>query len=35
VWASLLYAIISKLGVALSLSGVTGIVVSVGVAVDS
>lgn len=35
VWASLLYAIISKLGVALSLSGVTGIVVSVGVTVDS
>ena len=35
VWASLLYAIIAKLGVALSLSGVTGIVVSVGVTVDS
>jgi preprotein translocase subunit SecD len=34
-WASLLYAIISRLGVALSLSGVTGIVVSVGVTVDS
>jgi len=35
VWSSLLYAIISKLGVALSLAGVTGIVVSVGVTVDS
>lgn len=35
VWASLNYAIISKLGVALTLSGVTGIVVSVGVTVDS
>lgn len=35
VWATLNYAIISKLGVALSLSGVTGIVVSVGVTVDS
>lgn len=35
VWASLLYAIIAKLGVALSLAGVTGIVVSVGVTVDS
>jgi len=35
VWSALLYAIISKLGVALSLSGVTGIVVSVGVTVDS
>ncbi|MGQ0431414.1 MAG: protein translocase subunit SecD [Microthrixaceae bacterium] len=35
VWSALLYAFISKLGVALSLSGVTGIVVSVGVTVDS
>jgi preprotein translocase subunit SecD len=35
VWSALNYAIISKLGVALSLSGVTGIVVSVGVTVDS
>ncbi|MEQ1787960.1 MAG: protein translocase subunit SecD [Acidimicrobiales bacterium] len=35
VWAALLYSIISKLGVALSLAGVTGIVVSVGVTVDS
>jgi preprotein translocase subunit SecD len=35
VWSTLNYAIISKLGVALSLSGVTGIVVSVGVTVDS
>jgi preprotein translocase subunit SecD len=35
VWASLLYAIISYLGVALSLAGVTGIVVSIGVTVDS
>ena len=35
VWAALLYAIISKVGVALSLAGVTGIVVSVGVTVDS
>ncbi|MEO7429580.1 MAG: SecD/SecF family protein translocase subunit, partial [Acidimicrobiales bacterium] len=35
VWGALNYAIISKLGVALSLSGVTGIVVSVGVTVDS
>jgi preprotein translocase subunit SecD len=35
VWSALLYAIISKLGVALSLAGVTGIVVSVGVTVDS
>jgi preprotein translocase subunit SecD len=35
VWGSLNYAIISKLGVALSLAGVTGIVVSVGVTVDS
>jgi preprotein translocase subunit SecD len=35
VWAALLYSIISYLGVALSLAGVTGIVVSVGVTVDS
>lgn len=35
VWASLLYAVISWIGVALSLAGVTGIVVSVGVTVDS
>ena len=35
VWAALLYAIISRLGVALTLSGVTGIVISVGVTVDS
>ncbi len=35
VWASLLYAIISWIGVALSLAGVTGIVVSIGVTVDS
>ncbi len=35
VWSALLYSIISKLGVALSLAGVTGIVVSVGVTVDS
>jgi preprotein translocase subunit SecD len=35
VWSALLYSIISKMGVALSLSGVTGIVVSVGVTVDS
>ena len=35
VWAALLYSIISWLGVALSLAGVTGIVVSVGVTVDS
>lgn len=35
VWAALLYAIISRVGVALSLAGVTGIVVSVGVTVDS
>ncbi|MEO7429494.1 MAG: protein translocase subunit SecD, partial [Acidimicrobiales bacterium] len=35
VWGALNYAIISKLGVALSLAGVTGIVVSVGVTVDS
>lgn len=35
VWAALNYSIISKLGVALTLSGVTGIVVSVGVTVDS
>ncbi|MGQ0832179.1 MAG: protein translocase subunit SecD [Microthrixaceae bacterium] len=35
VWSTLNYAIISKLGVALSLAGVTGIVVSVGVTVDS
>lgn len=35
VWSALNYAIISKFGVALSLSGVTGIVVSVGVTVDS
>ncbi len=35
VWSALNYSIISKLGVALTLSGVTGIVVSVGVTVDS
>jgi preprotein translocase subunit SecD len=35
VWSALLYSIISYLGVALSLAGVTGIVVSVGVTVDS
>lgn len=35
VWSALLYSIISKVGVALSLAGVTGIVVSVGVTVDS
>jgi preprotein translocase subunit SecD len=35
VWSALLYAIISRVGVALSLAGVTGIVVSVGVTVDS
>ena len=35
VWAALLYSIISYMGVALSLAGVTGIVVSVGVTVDS
>jgi preprotein translocase subunit SecD len=35
IWASLLYAVISRIGVALSLAGVTGIVVSVGVTVDS
>ncbi|MFL6204028.1 MAG: protein translocase subunit SecD [Acidimicrobiales bacterium] len=35
VWAALLYAIISYIGVSLSLAGVTGIVVSVGVTVDS
>jgi preprotein translocase subunit SecD len=35
VWAALLYSIISYLGVALSLAGVTGIVVSIGVTVDS
>lgn len=35
VWSALLYSIISRMGVALSLAGVTGIVVSVGVTVDS
>jgi preprotein translocase subunit SecD len=35
VWSALLYSIISNLEVALTLSGVTGIVVSVGVTVDS
>jgi preprotein translocase subunit SecD len=35
VWSALLYSIISNLNVALSLAGVTGIVVSVGVTVDS
>jgi preprotein translocase subunit SecD len=35
VWAALLYAVISWIGVALSLAGVTGIVVSIGVTVDS
>jgi len=35
VWSALLYSIISYLEVALSLAGVTGIVVSVGVTVDS
>jgi preprotein translocase subunit SecD len=35
VWSSLLFVIISWLDVALSLAGVTGIVVSVGVTVDS
>jgi preprotein translocase subunit SecD len=35
VWGALLYSIISYLGVALSLAGVTGIVVSIGVTVDS
>ena len=34
-WAALLYAVISWIGVALSLAGVTGIVVSIGVTVDS
>lgn len=35
VWSALNYSIISKLGVSLTLAGVTGIVVSVGVTVDS
>ncbi|MFZ6002786.1 MAG: protein translocase subunit SecD [Actinomycetota bacterium] len=35
VWGALNYAIISRIGVVLSLAGVTGIVVSVGVTVDS
>ena len=35
VWGALNYSIISRMGVALTLSGVTGIVVSVGVTVDS
>lgn len=35
VWSALSYSIISKLGVSLTLAGVTGIVVSVGVTVDS
>ncbi|MGH9085041.1 MAG: protein translocase subunit SecD [Acidimicrobiales bacterium] len=35
VWGALNYSIVSRMGVALTLSGVTGIVVSVGVTVDS
>jgi preprotein translocase subunit SecD len=35
VWAALLYSVISSYGVTLTLAGVTGIVVSVGVTVDS